>query len=98
MKVDVENDSYFCKKIARDKQILIDQNRSEILEESMRCSFLVKFDGFSLQLYYKPNSFTGIVLVFFYFFSKKHPSKVHSFASNNLFGCFKNKTWPSMRT
>ena len=46
-------------------QILTDQRRSEILEESMRCSFLVKFEGFSLQLYYQPNSFTGIVLVFF---------------------------------
>ena len=43
-------------------QILIDQNRSEILEESMRCSILVKFEGFSLQLYYQPNSFTGIVV------------------------------------
>ena len=40
-------------------QILIDQNRSETLEESMRCSFLVKFEGFRLQLYYQPNSFTG---------------------------------------
>ena len=43
-------------------QILIDQNRSEILEESMRCSILVKFEGFSLQLYYQPNSFTGIAV------------------------------------
>ena len=33
-------------------QILTDQRRSEILEESMRCSFLVKFEGFSLQLYH----------------------------------------------
>ena len=46
-------------------QILIDQNRSQILEESMICSFLVKFEGFSLQLYYQPNSITGIALVFF---------------------------------
>ena len=45
-------------------QILIDQNRSEILEEIMRCSFLVKFESFSLQLY-QSNSFTGIVLLFF---------------------------------
>ena len=46
-------------------QILIDRNRSEILEESMRCSFLVKINGFSWQLYYQPNFVTGIVLVFF---------------------------------
>ena len=45
--------------------ILIDQNRSEILEESMWRSFLVKFVGFILQLYYQPNSFTDIVLTFF---------------------------------
>ena len=45
--------------------ILIDQNRSEILAESMRYSFLVKFEGFNLQLYYQPYSFTGIVLIFF---------------------------------
>ena len=25
--------------------MLIDQNRSKIIEESMRCSFLVKFEG-----------------------------------------------------
>ena len=58
------------------RQILLDQNRSEILEESMRCSFLVKFEGFSLQLYYQPNSFAGIVLVFFVLprntYSEKH--------------------------
>ena len=58
------------------RQILIDQNRSEILEESMRCSILVKFEGFSLQLYYQPNSFAGIVLVFFVLlrntYSEKH--------------------------
>ena len=46
-------------------QILIDQNRSEILKEGMRCSFLVKLEGSSWQLYYQPNSFTGIVLVIF---------------------------------
>ena len=46
-------------------QILIDLNRLEILEESMRCSFLVNFEGFNLQLYYQPNSFPGVVLVFF---------------------------------
>ena len=55
-------------------QILIDQKRSEILEESMRCSFLVKFGGFSFQLYYQRNFFTGIVLVFFVllFYSGKY--------------------------
>ena len=47
------------------RQILIDQSRSEILEEVMRYSFLVMFEGFSLQLYYQPNSFIGIVLLFF---------------------------------
>ena len=31
----------------------------------MRRSFLVKFEVFSLQLYYHPNSFASIVLVFF---------------------------------
>ena len=31
----------------------------------MRCSFLVKFEAFSQQLYYQSNSFTRIVLVFF---------------------------------
>ena len=46
-------------------QILIDQNRSEILKEIMRYSFLVKSEGFSLQLYYQLNSFTGIILLFF---------------------------------
>ena len=30
----------------------------------MRCSFLVKIESLSLQLYNQPNSFTGIVLVF----------------------------------
>ena len=46
------------------RQILIDQNRSEILEESMRCEVLVKFEDFSLQLYYQPN-FISIVLALF---------------------------------
>ena len=49
-------------------QISIDQNRSEILEKSMRCSFLVKFEGFRLQLYYQPNWYcSGIFCT-----SKKH--------------------------
>ena len=46
-------------------QILIDQSRSEILEEILRYSFLVKSEGFSLQLYFQPNSITGIILLFF---------------------------------
>ena len=38
------------------QQILIDQNRSEIFEESITAHFS-QVDGFSLQLYYQPNSF-----------------------------------------
>ena len=41
-------------------QILIDQNRSEILEESMRCSFLVKFEGLRLQF------ITSLLLSWYY--------------------------------
>ena len=65
-------------------QILIDQNRSEILEESMRCSFLVKFEDFSLQIYYQPNSFTGLVLVFLYFFSMKHLFRETFFGNRSI--------------
>ena len=36
----------------------------------MRCSFLVKIESLSLQLCNQPNSFTGIVLVFSYYWSK----------------------------
>ena len=63
LKVDVENDSYFCKKLSG-----ADLNCSKQIRNpwrKMRCSYLVKFEGFSFQLYYQPNSFTGIVLVFF---------------------------------
>ena len=48
-----------------------DQNRWKILEESMRCSFLVKFEVFSLQLYYQ-TPLLVLFQYFFYFFSKKH--------------------------
>ena len=60
------DDSCFCKNCQG--KILIDQKRSDIIKEILRCSFLVKFEGFSLQLYYQPNSFTGIVQVFFVLF------------------------------
>ena len=58
LKVDVENDSYFCKKLSG-----ADLNWSKQIRNPWE--ILVKFEGFSLQLYYQPNSFTGIVLVFF---------------------------------
>ena len=63
LRVDVENDSYFCKKLSG-----ADLNCSKQIRNpwrKMRCSYLVKFEGFSFQLYYQPDSFTGIVLVFF---------------------------------
>ena len=41
LKLDVENDSCFCKNCQG--KILIDQNRSDIIKEILRCSFLVKF-------------------------------------------------------
>ena len=47
-------------------QMLLDQNRSKILEESMRCSFLVKFVvQLATLLLAFINSFNGIALVFF---------------------------------
>ena len=70
LKVDVGNDSY---SVRGKTDCKIDQNRWEILEQSMRYSFLVKFQGFSLHLYYQSNSFAGIVLVFFVLLFQETP-------------------------
>ena len=72
LKVDLENDSYFCKKLPG-----ADLNWSKQIRNPWE--ILVKFEGFSLQLYYQPNSFTGIVLVFFVLLFYETPILVNIF-------------------
>ena len=44
---------------------MIDHNGLKIHKECMKCSCLENFEAFSLQLCYQPNSFAGVIPLFF---------------------------------